>query len=47
MEVDLENKEKMLHLENWDVLAPNYQIRRVKQYNNLQDIPDAPLGSLY
>ncbi len=44
LEVDPDNKEKPLHLESMDVLPPNYDIQRVKQYNNgiLQDIPDAP-----
>jgi hypothetical protein len=45
LEVDPDNKEKPLLLENrWDVLPPDYEIKRVKQYKNgiLQDIPDSP-----
>jgi len=48
VEVDPENKDKPLHLESWDVLAPDHGVKRVKQYNNgiLQDIPDAPMREI-
>ncbi len=45
VEVDPENKDKPLHLESWDVLAPDFQIQRAKQYNN--GILQERLGSFY
>jgi hypothetical protein len=48
VEIDPEYKLKMLSLDNWDVLAHNYSIRRVKENNNgiLQDIPNAPFRQI-
>ena len=44
VEINPDYRPKMLTLDNMDVLAHNYSIRRVKKNNNgiLQDIPDAP-----
>jgi hypothetical protein len=44
VEIDPKYKNRMLSLDNMDVLAPNYPVRRMKQNNKsiLQDIPDAP-----
>ena len=44
VEINPDYRPKMLTLDNMDVLAHNYRIRRVKKNKNgiLQDIPDAP-----
>ncbi len=44
VEIDPDYRPKILSLDNMDVLAHDYQIRRAKKNNNgiLQDIPDAP-----
>ncbi len=48
VEIDPEYKPKMLSLDNWDVLAYTYLIRRVKKNNNgiLQDKPNAPFRQI-
>lgn len=48
VEIDPEYKPKMLSLDNMDVLAHDYSIRRIKKNNNgiLQEIPDAPFRQI-
>ncbi len=44
VEINPDYRPKMLTVDNMDVLAHDYSIKRVKKNNNgiLQDIPDAP-----